>query len=132
MSAKGSSTGWKPNCSRNMVSEETVRREAEGSAEPSAPAETPDPDHPARRMERAFGPVLAGVILDCVDFATMGPFAFIIGIIVGFWIFSIYRLPLQHRIIGALLAGAYCMMPFTRFLPLATLVGAWVRFRESK
>ena len=85
-----------------------------------------------RRFERAFGPVMAGVILDCVDFAAMGPLAFIIGIIVGFWIFSIYRLPLQHRIIGALLAGAYCMMPFTRFLPLATLIGAWTRFRESK
>ncbi|HNR93062.1 MAG TPA: hypothetical protein PKK36_00465 [Kiritimatiellia bacterium] len=115
-----------------MASGETVCPEAEESGDSSAPAETPDASHPVRRAERAFGPVLAGVLLDCVDFATMGPFAFIIGIIVGFWIFSIYRLPLQHRIIGALLAGAYCMMPFTRFLPLATLVGAWVRFRESK
>ena len=132
MSAKGSSTGWKLNCSRNMASGETVCPEAEESGDSSAPAETPDASHPVRRAERAFGPVLAGVLLDCVDFATIGPPAFIVGCAVGIWIFSIYRVPWKHRLIGGLLCGAYCMMPFTRFIPFATMAGAWIRYRESE
>lgn len=115
-----------------MTQEETTSKRTEGPEGPSVSSEETSKPNTARRFERAFGPVMAGVILDCVDFATIGPPAFIIGAIVGFWIFSIYRLPMQHRILGALLSGAYCMMPFTRYLPLATLAGAWVRFRESK
>lgn len=115
-----------------MTQEETNVDRTEGPDGPSVSSGDSGKPPSARRFERAFGPVMAGVILDCVDFATIGPPAFIIGGLVGLWIFSIYRFPWQHRIIGALLSGAYCMMPFTRFLPLATLVGAWVRFRESK
>ncbi len=84
-----------------------------------------------RRAERAFGPLLGGVILDFMDLATFGPLGLVVGAVVGFWICSIYRFPLKHKIIGALLAGWYCMMPFTRFIPMATMVGAYARFRES-
>lgn len=115
-----------------MTPDEVIIRKTEGSEEPSVSAEENAPSRSARRLERAFGPVLAGVILDCVDFATIGPPAFIVGCAVGFWLFSIYRVPLRHRVIGGLLCGAYCMMPFTRFIPLATMAGAWIRYRESK
>ncbi len=85
----------------------------------------------ARRAERVFGPLLGGVILDFMDLATFGPLGLIVGFVVGFWICSIYKFPMKHRVIGAFLAGWYCMIPFTRFIPLATLVGAYARYRES-
>jgi hypothetical protein len=85
----------------------------------------------AKRAERAFGPIVGGAILDFMDLATFGPVGLIIGAAVGYWIMSIYRLPKWHRIIGAFLAGWYCMLPFTRFVPLATLVGAYVRYQDS-
>lgn len=84
-----------------------------------------------KRFEEAFGPVLAGAVMDFVDFTTLGWGGLLIGGVLGFWICSVYRLPMIHRILGAILCGYYCMMPFTRFLPAATLIGAYVQFRIS-
>ncbi len=44
------------------------------------------------------------------------------------WICSIYCIPKKQRWIWALLAGAYCTIPMTEFIPIATLAGAYMRF----
>lgn len=85
----------------------------------------------AERAQRAFGPIVAGVILDFVDLASMGVPGYVLGLLVGFWLASVFKLPWTHRIVLALLAAAYCAVPFTHFIPLATVIGAYIRFREG-
>ena len=88
------------------------------------------------RGKRAFGPIVAGLILDLADLATFGPIGIFAGLIVGFavgyWICSIYRLPLAHKITGGIIAGLYCMIPGTGPIPIAAIVGCFVRFFERK
>lgn len=84
-----------------------------------------------RRAQRAFGPILAGAFLDFIDLATMGTPGLLIGAAAGYYIATVYELPLRTRLLLAIAAGYYCMLPFTRFLPLATLMGAYVRFRKA-
>jgi len=91
----------------------------------------PKPPTTLERFLKSFGPILAGVFLDLVDLATMGPAGFVIGAAVGFWLASIFKLPFKQAILLAVAAGWYCMLPFTRYLPLATLVGAYIRFRQG-
>jgi hypothetical protein len=82
-----------------------------------------------RRAQRAFGPIVAGAILDAVDFMTMGPAGLILGFIAGFWIGSIFDLPLRQRLLLAILSAWYGLLPIPRFIPIATLIGAYVQFR---
>jgi len=98
---------------------------------PAEAAASPPTVPAARRFFRAFGPVLAGAAIDAVDLATMGAVGFIVGAAAGYVIAAAYGLNWKWRIGIALLAGYYCMIPFTRFIPLATLVGAYVRFRQG-
>jgi len=84
------------------------------------------------RLHRAFGPLVGGMILDLVDLSTFGPFGiggFFIGSLVGWWICSIYNLSTSTRLALALLAGIYCLLPLTEFIPVATLLSAFIRFR---
>ncbi len=85
-----------------------------------------------RRFEDAFGPILAGMIIDTVDVITFGRFGLLAGMVIGgtaaFWIDSIYRLPVWQRFLWALAAGIYCTIPRTEFIPVATLMGAFARF----
>lgn len=97
----------------------------------SGPAPGGAPPPTWKRAQRAFGPILAGAFLDLIDLTTMGPAGFFIGAVVGYWMGSSFELPLRTKLLLALGAGYYCMMPGTRALPLATLVGAYVRFREK-
>lgn len=87
------------------------------------------------RLNRALGPIAAGLLLDFVDLATFGPIGivagFFIGAAVALWISSIYRFSLRAKTILALLAGLYCMVPMTELLPLATLAAATCRFFEE-
>ncbi|MEP5613572.1 MAG: hypothetical protein ABJP45_15075 [Cyclobacteriaceae bacterium] len=86
------------------------------------------------RLNRAFGPLIGAMILDLVDLATFGPLGiggFIIGTAVGWWILSVYDIPQRTRMILAVLAGIYCLAPFTEFIPVATLVTAIARFKQS-
>ena len=93
------------------------------------------PADTARRLNRAFGPVVAGLILDLVDFATFGPLGFFIGIPVGlaagYWLGSCLGLERRHCVWIAMVSALYCTMPGTEFIPLGTLVGACARFWES-
>lgn len=84
------------------------------------------------RLKRALGPILPGMILDSLDLVTFGPVGLMVGIIVGslagYWLSTEYRLSPTKRLLGALAAGFYCMLPFTSFLPIGTLIGAYFRF----
>lgn len=91
--------------------------------------------HKWRRMNRSFGPILAGLVIDSVDLFTFGPTKRFMGLpagaLAGYWMGSIFRLPLRQRLLCALAAGIYCAIPGLEFIPLATIVGAYVRFREA-
>lgn len=89
-----------------------------------------------KRFERSFGPVLAGLVIDSLDFATLGTLGIMIGMLVGgsaaFYICSIMELKIWKRVLIATLAGFYCAMPRTEFIPAATLVGAVIRFLQTE
>lgn len=99
---------------------------------PQQPGRQPENSIP-RRLEHAFGPVIAGLIIDLVDLATFGPVGLLTGMVIGgamaYWICSIYGIPARQRWIWVLLAGVYCTIPATTFIPLATLAGAFMRYR---
>jgi len=42
-----------------------------------------------------------------------------------------HRFFMKQRLLWALAGGIYCTMPLTEFLPIATQVGACIRYRES-
>jgi len=89
----------------------------------------------APRLNRAFGPIAAGVMLDLLDLATFGPIGLIIGLPVGatagWWMASALGVEKKNRKWFALAAAVYCTIPFTEVIPLATLTGAYVRFKQS-
>jgi uncharacterized protein YneF (UPF0154 family) len=75
--------------------------------------------------------VLAGILVDVLDAATMTPpVGLVLGLTVG------YYLARQLGLVGsgaqrlALVIGVYCAVPGTLALPLGTLVGAFVRVRQ--
>ena len=84
------------------------------------------------RFERAIGPIAAGFILDLVDLATYGVVGLLsgllIGSVVGWYLTGVLRVPNKWRPALSMLAGIYCMMPGTEFIPVGTIVGACVRF----
>jgi len=98
---------------------------------------TPKQDSPAtkQRLNRAFGPIVAGMIIDLVDFATFGPLGLILGLpiggLAGYWMGKALGLSRKATLWCALAAGIYCTIPGTEFIPLATMVGAYVQFQES-
>jgi hypothetical protein len=82
----------------------------------------------SRRAVRVVGPLLAGVMIDAIDFLTMGLPGLAIGALATLWICSAYRLPLYRRLLYAMAAGLYCALPFRRVVPVATLIGAYIQF----
>ena len=101
--------------------------------EPPAPHQ-PKPSQ-AQRMNRAFGPVVAGLVIDFVDLATFGPIGTYLGLPIGafagYWMGRALGLDRKPSLLCALLAGIYCMIPGTEMIPVATVVGALARYRES-
>jgi len=99
----------------------------------------PKPGHAspplARRLNRTFGPIAAGMIIDLVDLVLFGPIklflGFPIGGLTGYWMGRALGLNKKASLFCALAAGIYCMIPGTEFIPLATIIGACVRFQES-
>ena len=89
-----------------------------------------------QRLYNAVFPILGGLILDFADLATFGPIGIYTGMIVGGvigWLISdIYGFSKSGRTICSVLAGLYCMVPGTFFLPLATVVSAVARFNRRQ
>jgi hypothetical protein len=87
------------------------------------------------RLYFALGPIAGCLVLDLVDFVTLGPIGLVIGIpvgaAVGWWLGSLYGLQRTGRITVAVLSAVYCTIPFTEILPLATLSGAVARFHHA-
>jgi len=104
-------------------------------SEAEVPVQTEDTAKFVKRVNRAFGPIMAGIIIDVIDFATFGPIGFILGLpvggLAGFWMGRCLGLSKIASFYCAIAAGIYCTIPFTELFPLATLVGAYVRFKES-
>ena len=88
-----------------------------------------------KRLNRAFGPVISGVIIDCLDLATFGPIGLYIGLpvggIAGYWMGRTLGLSRKASLWCALAAGIYYTIPMTGFLPLATIAGAYARYLDS-
>lgn len=106
--------------------------ERSGACGPSGAADAPPV---AERLNRTFGPIVAGLIIDLVDFATFGPIGFLLGLpvggLAGYWMGRCLGLGRRASFYCALASGVYCTIPGTEVIPLATMVGAYVRFRES-
>jgi hypothetical protein len=87
------------------------------------------------RLYNAFFPLIGGLILDFADLATFGPvglyLGFIVGGIVGWLISGIYGFSKNAKILCTIIAGIYCTIPGTFFLPLATFIAAIARFRQN-
>ncbi|MDA0990852.1 MAG: hypothetical protein O3A51_08885 [Verrucomicrobia bacterium] len=88
-----------------------------------------------RQFSAAFGPIIAGVIIDSMDFLTFGRFGLMLGMLLGgsaaYWITSAYRLPIWQRLLWSTVTGIYCTLPRTEFIPVATLIGACARFWQA-
>ena len=117
------------------MSEEPTEEILEPEIVPPEPGD--DDAQPARepgRWERALGPVLAGLTLDLVDLTTFGPMGMLLGLFVGagvgWYLTGVLGLPRKWRRILTALAAIYCMIPFTEFVPAATVFGALGRFFE--
>ncbi len=93
-----------------------------------------DPKLRVRRLNRAFGPVVAGMIIDGVDFVTFGPIGLICGFplggLAGYWLGRCLGFDREMSIYCGLIAGVYCTIPGTELLPLGTLIGAYARYEE--
>ena len=87
------------------------------------------------RANRIFGPIMAGMIIDLVDVATFGQMGLALGLPIGafagYWMGTALGLSRRAAALCAVAAGIYCTIPGTEFIPLATIVGACVRYREN-
>lgn len=101
--------------------------------EESGPRRGPDgPAATARKVHRALGPVLAGVLVDVVDAATVTPLLGLgLGLPVGYYLARQLGLERGSALRMAAVVGLYCGVPGTLGLPLGTLVGAFVRLRQA-
>lgn len=108
-----------------------VQQESDTSSQ--APLDSAKPV--LRRVNKALGPIFAGMILDGVDLVTFGPVGLLLGLPIGaaagYWLGRSMELDHKSSLICATAAGIYCTIPGTELLPLGTLVGALVRFEES-
>ncbi|MEZ6121630.1 MAG: hypothetical protein R3C49_00485 [Planctomycetaceae bacterium] len=88
-----------------------------------------------QRVNRAIGPVAAGMIIDALDVLTLGPVGLLLGIpvgvIAGYWLGRSLGLEKNASLVCAAAAAVYCTVPLTEILPLGTLVGALGRFFQN-
>lgn len=88
---------------------------------------------PRSRFRAALEPIAAGIVLDVIDFVPLPPLlGFLLGVLVASQLVRHLRLRVRSRALLVLACGAYCAVPFTNVLPLATLLGAAARFLEPE
>ncbi len=84
-------------------------------------------------LGRAYGPIVAGAIIDMLDLATFGVYGlyagFVLGLLAGTWLCRYMGLRWQPSLGIGVLCGVYCTMPITTPIPVATLIGAFARYR---
>jgi hypothetical protein len=73
-----------------------------------------------------WAPILTALAIDLADLAMIGPTGIVVGFFVGFALTSMLTLstgvPWRRALVLAVLAGGYCMLPFTDLVPLATML----------
>ena len=93
-----------------------------------------EPQREDQRLGRAIGPVISGLIIDVLDFATLGGalavFGLLLGALAGWYLARNLGLDRKRSLYVGLACGVYCMIPVTSPIPLATLIGVWVRARQ--
>lgn len=106
-----------------------------GAPDDASLAERPvDPPRSAPSNRGRVPPVIAGMIVDAVDFATMGPIGlaggFVLGAIAAGW--AARDVGLRGRAVAwVALAGAiYAATPATELVPLGTLIGLVIQLRR--
>lgn len=112
--------------------------ESPGGTAQDLPAEPDQQGEPKavvlRRANRILGPVIAGMIIDLVDFATFGPVGLVLGFpfggLAGYWMGRALGFGARGSMWCGIASGVYCTIPGTEFIPLATIVGACARFNE--
>lgn len=101
---------------------------SDGERDPAAPAA--DAPAPETWLQR-FGPILGGLLIDAVDFATFGPLGlgggFVLGGLTALAVCALNGIEGKRRwmLVGA--AALYTALPFTEALPLATVMAILVR-----
>lgn len=87
-----------------------------------------------RRLRHGLGPVVAGIVIDAVDFTTFGSVGLVLGFPVGgacgYWLARELGFDLRKRLFIAVASGLYCMFPPTTFFPVATLCGVAARLLD--
>jgi hypothetical protein len=87
------------------------------------------------RLKGLFAPLLAGMLLDAVDFVTLGPIGMAVGFFAGFgvgwWLAPELGFRSGRRVLAGLLGGVYCTLPMTGFVPAATVAAGLVHFFEG-
>lgn len=90
--------------------------------------------HKTGPIIRALGPILPGLLIDLLDLITFLHIGVVTGLIAGgitgYWAGGQLGLAPKKRLIGSLIAGIYCALPFTEFIPIGTLVGAYARISQ--
>jgi len=124
MTVKQGDEGGRRETEHDPIEVEVERLDEEGSA-----------DGAASSYGRAIGPVLAGFIIDVIDFATLGGPGLYLGLLLGgaagWYLARILGLDRIRALYVALGCGVYCMIPVTSPIPIATLIGIWLRGRQS-
>ena len=87
------------------------------------------------RWGSAVGPVVAGMIIDVIDFATFGAsglyLGFLFGAPSGWYLARHLGLDRRRALVVALASGIYCTVPLTAPIPIATMIGVWARARQA-
>ena len=82
-------------------------------------------------LERAVGPVVAGLLVDLLDAATVSPLlGLLLGWPLGSYVLRKAGLPTQRAVLLGGLVGVYCALPGTFAIPVATIFGALVKVRQ--
>jgi len=88
------------------------------------------------RLYRTLGPIAAGMVLDFLDLATVGPIGLYVGAVVGgiagWWLAGLEGLGSTGRWVLAVLSAIYMSVPLTEPIPVATLLGAVARFLQPQ
>ena len=118
---------------REVIEPEVLPPAAQAQDE-GEPRKKKEPDEDWTKWTKSMAPILVGIMIDGIDFMTMGPLGIQMGLIAGpiaaYAIASMYNMPFKYRILFAIGAGLYCTMPFTERLPLGTILGFILRFRK--
>lgn len=87
---------------------------------------------PLDRIANLFGPILSGLILDFSHIQPMRLPGFLIGLFLGLWFARACNLRVRHCLLTALACGVIGFYGLHRFMPIATIAGAWFAMQNRR